>query len=180
MELDTPLGSETRTRLFQLVIVLDTFVPCATTVSCLHLLARPLCLEGPRKTVRQKEDRAMHQRSSESTTAQAEFVFEQRPRLNLLRNRLHMHISCVQESISPQIVPIRSVDQLYLQAIIRKILKIHVNLKPDHVNQIMRLPDHVNMTWIVRQESINPKVRYSIANQPKSPYLHHYMKLISC
>ena len=23
--------------------------------------------------------------------------------------------------------------------------KIHVNLKPDHVNQIMRLPDHVNM-----------------------------------
>jgi hypothetical protein len=40
-------------------------------------LARPLCPEGPRKTVRQKEGRAMHQRSSESTTAQAELVFEQ-------------------------------------------------------------------------------------------------------
>ena len=59
----------------------------------------------------------MHQRSSESTTAQAEFVFEQRPRLNLLRNRLHMKISRAQESISSEIVPVRSVDQLYLQAI---------------------------------------------------------------
>ena len=47
----------------------------------------------------------MHQRSSESTTAQAELVFEQR------------HSISVQESISFEIVPIRSIDQLYLQAI---------------------------------------------------------------
>jgi hypothetical protein len=47
----------------------------------------------------------MHQRSSESTTAQAELVFEQR------------HSISVQESISSEIVPIRSIDQLYLQAI---------------------------------------------------------------
>jgi hypothetical protein len=86
------------------------------------LAAGPLRLEGHRKTVRQMEAREMHQRSSESTTAQAELVFEQRPRLNRLRNRFHMQSSSgssEQESIYPEIriSPIRSIDQLYLQAI---------------------------------------------------------------
>jgi hypothetical protein len=208
LELDTPLGSDTRTRLFQIVIVVDTFrvlqvlsmpafayslwferhillnmsvyfgillvyncflpplagagvsigsaLPCILGVCFpqfawwrmrrilrsirvlsradlevwntfyksilrhpdslsqlqrIASLAGPLCLEG-RKAVRHMEAFEMHRSSSESTTAQAELIFEQRPRLNQLRNRLHM-----QSSSEMRMTPIRSIDQLYLQAI---------------------------------------------------------------